>query len=475
MRTTSVAFFALWSLVLACGPSRVGPGGDGDANVNVGPDGTPDACVGLQCKIPDCTNIGNGTTSLSGYVYAPNGTLPLFGVNVYVPNSDPGTITPGLDNACDQCSTDLPGSPVVKTTTDEHGHFSLPGIPVDSQLPVVVQIGKWRKILALQTTLTPCMDNPLPSIDTTLPTKRTDTGGDVVSVSMPQIAISTGSADALECLVRKLGISDEEITGDTGAGRVHLFSGNGAKKFDTGFVGGSGTFAASTTLWDTYDKLKQYDVVMFSCESGQHPETKSQDAMNAVKLYADMGGRVFLSHWHNIWIEGAFQNGTQAPMVWPSIATFTNGDTTLSNNTSDTIDTTNNPKGQSFATWMLDPHVMGSTVADLIPIADGSGKNTCSAIDETKGERWVYLDGSNDNAHGVSGVQNFQFTTPNEDPVASRCGKVVFSDMHVSGDSTSDPHDAYPTTCSTQPLTPQEKALAFMFFDIESCVTTTIP
>ena len=50
----------------------------------------------------------------------------------------------------------------------------------------------------------------------------------------------------------------------------------------------------------------------------------------------------------------------------------------------------------------------------------------------------------------------------------SRCGKVVFSDMHVGGDPT--PFGAFPTACSTGPLSPQEKALAFMFFDIASCV-----
>ena len=40
--------------------------------------------------------------------------------------------------------------------------------------------------------------------------------------------------------------------------------------------------------------------------------------------------------------------------------------------------------------------------------------------------------------------------------------------MHVAGDSRST--GTFPSGCSTTPLSPQEKALAFMFFDIASCV-----
>ena len=46
-----------------------------------------------------------------------------------------------------------------------------------------------------------------------------------------------------------------------------------------------------------------------------------------------------------------------------------------------------------------------------------------------KAERWVVLD----RGRRRSTPQNFQFTTPNEAPPDERCGKVVFSDMHVSG------------------------------------------
>jgi len=39
--------------------------------------------------------------------------------------------------------------------------------------------------------------------------------------------------------------------------------------------------------------------------------------------------------------------------------------------------------------------------------------------------------------------------------------------MHVSGGPMGMP---YPAGCPLTPLTPQEKALSFMFFDIASCV-----
>ena len=42
--------------------------------------------------------------------------------------------------------------------------------------------------------------------------------------------------------------------------------------------------------------------------------------------------------------------------------------------------------------------------------------------------------------------------------------------MHVSADSSSSAGTPYPNGCSANPLTAQEKALAFMFFDIASCV-----
>jgi len=416
------------------------------------------ACTGLQCNVVDCQKMNMPSTSISGTVYAPNGKLPLYGVTVYVPNADPGPLPDGAQ--CDRCTDDLPGSPIVRAVTDEAGHFQLLDVPAGANIPLVIVSGKWRRQITIPN-VPQCADSALTADQTRFPKNKME--GDI-----PKIAVTTGNADALECLLPKLGIDISEFTPAGGSGRINLFTDAGATDGQTNGQGassitGAGSMTDATTLWNDVNNLKPYDIVIFSCEGAQYGATKSQTDMNAVKAYADLGGRVFMSHWHNIWIEGATQgndpgNNGQKPDVWPGIATWSNRGNT-SDPVTDLIDEVNNAKGASFATWML--NVMGSTTRDEIVVHNG--RTTVSAVDNMKGERWTYI-------QGTQSPQNFQFTTPNEVDIGQRCGKVAFSDMHVSGDSSSKPGTPFPGGCASGDLSAQEKALAFMIFDLSSCV-----
>ncbi len=413
-----------------------------------------DTCVGLECQIAKCDAMGMPPTTITGTVFAPNGSLPLFGVNVYVPNAALPPVPDGI--VCDRCTDTLPGYPLSRVQTDESGRFTLYDVPAGANIPLVIASGKWRRTLTISN-VPACEATALPATDTRFPKNRGEG-------SIPKIAITTGDADALECLVRKLGIEDSEIGKEGTPQRIHLYDGDGSNKFAAGFAGASGSMSSATPFWSSTTNLNKYDIVILSCEGEQGEDTKPQAALDAMKAFADAGGRVFASHWHNIWIGGAWQApAPQTPAVWNSIATWENVDNFASG--TDIIDEVNNPKGGAFATWML--NVMGSTVRGRVDITEP--RITVTGIDGTKAERWVYID-----RNGREWPQIFQFSTPNESPPAQRCGKVVFSDMHVSADSDSKPDISYPDGCSTTPLTPQEKALAFMFFDIATCVASPI-
>ena len=70
-----------------------------------------------------------------------------------------------------------------------------------------------------------------------------------------------------------------------------------------------------------------------------------------------------------------------------------------------------------------------------------------------------------------SNTMYFSFDTPVTPPTPGQyCGRAVFSDLHVAGDPSTSDSSPPPGGCATGPLSPQEKALEFMLFDLSSCV-----
>lgn len=431
----------LVALLAACGNSS------GDGPRDGGPS-TPDACVGLGCQQVECP-AGQATT-LSGTVHAPNGTLPLYNVTVYVPNAPVGPLPTEL--ACDRCSDALSGSPLVKTTTDTQGRFVLTDVPVGTDVPLVVQVGKWRRQLVVPS-VGQCVDTPLAADDLRLPARQSE--GD-----MPRIALSTGSADALECLLRKIGIADEEFTNPAGGGRVTLYAGDGddsrgAGQY-SGALGGAAFPEAETDLWANVDTLSAHDLVILSCEGGQNLGNKSGASRDALAAYADLGGRVFASHWHNGWIQhGRADFATLGDWIDETDL----GDVNASVETSF-------ERGADLAEWLV--NVGASSVPGEIALQDA--QHTLRDIDDDQAQRWIDLATTANN--NQPSVQYFSFTAPLDQPADTRCGRVVFSDIHVSSASgdRSRAGTPFPNDCTSTELLAQEKVLAFMLFDISSCI-----
>src|SRR5262249_45902887 len=141
------------------------------------------------------------------------------------------------DLTCDRCDNEISGSPVVSATTAIDGTFALYDVPSGSNIPLVIQNGRWRRAFGLPTG-TECRDQQA-GVQIRVPKNHTE--GDI-----PRMAVTTGGYDALECLVRKMGIDDAEITPGGGTGRVHLYVSNGEDRI--GNVGAA-NLPSAVTWW----------------------------------------------------------------------------------------------------------------------------------------------------------------------------------------------------------------------------------
>jgi hypothetical protein len=405
-------------------------------------------CTGLACKQVDCAN-GKKTT-LKGTVYAPNGSLPLYNAIVYVPQEP---LAPLHDGAtCDRCGS-VSGRPLVSTLSDVNGNFVLENVPVGQNIPLVIQVGKWRRQVQIPT-ITKCVENPITNPDLSrLPRNRTE--GDI-----PRIAVTTGRCDQLACLLPKLGLDDSEFSPSNGDGRLHLYRGAAHPK-TVPAPAPSGTLDA-TDLYADRALLSRYDMVLLSCECGEHEETKSDDAKRAMYDYATSGGRVFASHFHYVWAEeehlasaaqwvGSEKNPENPPGPYMVDRSF--------------------PKGDALAQWLVS--VDATQTLGEIPISQPR-EDVGSVTSGT--QRWVYSATANQSLVDAmpEATKYLSVNAPVATPVDQQCGKFVFADMHLYGGDVQDPatalpDDKFPSSCGRD-LTPEEKALAFLFFDLSSCV-----
>jgi hypothetical protein len=430
-----------------------GPGDDGGC-----PPGSP-----LSCYVSSCPNGGH--TTIAGKVYDPAGTVPLQNVIVYVPN-DPtklpsiaqGTLTCGT---CDGLVTDF----VAAAVTDQTGSFTLTDVPTGKNVPLVVEIGKWRRVMTVAST-EDCKTTTLPSTGSgqaRLPRSRKE--GD-----MPQMALLTGGEDNLGCFLVRVGIDPTEFSAPQRGGRLDIYRGlaTGILSGGLGMSGpglSSGTAGDCTTtscpLWASKQSLESYDMVLLGCQGDTFDATidggtdagvsnVTTSGKLAMHDWLNEGGRLLATHFQYTW----FQNGPAdfqgvanwlGPSPGSGVCAHCSVDVSFAN-------------GEIFSNWLGGPAITLTAVG-----------NSVSSVN-SPATRWIY-----DTATGDP--KALSFGTPvggvlgDAGTPAQFCGKATFLDVHAGAAPSGD----LPGSCAATDLTEQERAIEFLFFDLAACIPTNTP
>lgn len=433
-------------------------------------------CVNLECNRVSCPTTG-ATTSLHGVVRDPKGAHPLFNALVYIANAPVEPFDPNAPVTCEQCAK-ASGSPINQVLTGADGVFDLTNIPAGVDFTLVIQLGKWRRQVPIPA-VTACTKRDLEkepgfAAKTRLPSKKSD--GDI-----PKMAIATGGADSFECLLRKIGIADEEFTVPSQNGRVHYYQSYlGRPLRDSKPAAPNGK-----TLWSDESKLKKYDMVLLPCEKTPDNKDKGENAQTAdgyknVEQYVDSGGRLFVTHYSYTWLNNPVND---PDLKFKAVANWQRNENDR-NDKDGTIDKLLThldltlakggefPKGKAFADWLVN---VGASPEGRGTLRVDEWRHDVASVTNLS-QQWIHAntkDGWTDpkkaTAAGAGPVtDHFTFNAPLDKAEDKKCGKVVYSDFHVTAGSVN--AGSFPAECKDEPMSPQEAALEFMFFDLAACI-----
>ncbi len=420
--------------------------------------------VALGCTLPAIgqTSCVAGTTTITGTVYAPNGIDPLPNVTVYPLTTGPlPAFSAGV--SCPNPADPLPGDPKIGGTTNTNGTFSIAGVPVSSNLTLVIVSGRWRRQVTIDTSAGSCTTPVAITADLTHFPRNQSEG------EIPKFAVATGSVDQVECVLRRVGVQDSEFTNPGGPGRIQLFQGDGSvidpppqgqERVSGGAIIDS-TTPQETKLMEDPATLNGYDVLMLPCEGGEFP--RPNDQLANLLAFANGGGRVYSSHYAYswLWTNGAFQTA----------ANWTGDKTPTGNSPLDGPATvvTNFAEGRTLSEWLplVGASISGTNPAQInlsVVRSDISGLPAGSPT-----QPWLTL-------NKTSGIMQFVFDTP-IGHTNGQCGRVLYNEYHVENPtyvppnsrSTSAANLPFPTECpdpSSAKMTPQEKLLEYSLFEL---------
>jgi MBG domain/Bacterial Ig-like domain (group 3) len=453
-------------------------------------------------------------TTIGGTVYMPNGTDVLPNVLVYVttgavtvPASGakcPGTAAAG----CIKASTILPvvvgsGTGVYAYTyTAVDGTFTLSDVPENTDFTLVIQSGKWMSeftedvgttaiteiVLEMPSSHNAGYLNPQPTSTLT-----------AAQGNIPLIAVATGSADAVECVLRKtnygLGLNDCEFTDDAGnvpsgcsgatGGRIHFYQGDAKSgavissttPLETAFIAGTGA-----------TPLSSYDLLMLPCQ-GLSSATETNANIDKLIAYTSAGGRVFATHFSDVWLDTTEEYSGAG---FSGAATFTTS-TNATAGSGSTLGTTGNgygigslntdfTAGSTLSTWLYENgYSANGTLGTANSGTEGEIEistlriNVASAIAPT--QTWLMLDQETGSNYTGTPIMQMSFNTPVGAAETAQYGRVMFNDSHVENVSGVSNTTLFPAECPTlsgEAQVAQEKVLEYGLFDLTNAVTPVV-
>jgi hypothetical protein len=417
----------------------------------------PPGCQGLSCQVAQCA--AGQDTVVRGRVVAPSGSDPIGQAMVYVPQS--GQLTPlpeGL--GCELCRDPFAGSAVTFTYSALDGRFELRGVPAGTSVPIVVQKGRFRRLVRVP--VAPCtgQDLALDGARLALPRRRAD--GD-----LPQLAVAAGDHDAIECVLRDLGLDASEFSGSDGPAAVHLYDNQ-----TPGMPSLPGQLPVTALLSDRA-RLMRYHVVFLNCSSTAYSQLLLQDPTILANLrdYVAAGGRLYATDWSYDYIQQVpefspflcFEDGTDCSITTPhpfhaAVAHGGDGDPLQAS-----VDESS-ASGRALAQWLA--QLPAPVAADNVPITDllpGWVMLKQTALDPARFPSTIWLS-------TVAAGQSRPLTTTFDYPPGAVCGRVLFSSAHTRERLAQKPFPAY---C---PLgggaLAQEQVLEFLLLALSDCLGT---
>lgn len=435
---------------------------------NFGDTPLPMGCQGLSCQVPKCDS--DRDTVLRGRVTAPNGNDSIRKAVVYIPESGQTLpLSPTL--GCELCRSTFEGRTVAYSYTDINGRFELHGVPAGASIPVVIQKGRFRRLF--QVAVQPCQtqDVAINGGNLVLPKNRQE--GD-----LPQMAVAAGDHDAIECVLRDLGLDPKEFVvpdanmGPGGpnpapaSGAVHLYNN---QKFGTPSFPGQ---LELPKLLSDRERLFRYNVVFLDCAETTYSSTllTNEAVRNNLRDYVAAGGRLYVTDWSYDFIQ---QIPEFSPFVCfdddqPCTITTPHGFHTAKDHggTSDPLRATVEqtfPGGRALADWLgqLSPPVKPDNVPiqDLLP---GWVMVRQTALDPIAHPSTVWLTATAKNLRRP-------LTLSIDYPPQAICGRVLFSSYHTRDRQQSGTFPAYcPATIGGAFV--QERILEFLLFELGDCL-----